>query len=399
MNDVKSAIDDFEPGNPYSPANNSKLDEMLDEPISDSEALDGNDDNSNLDITNANSNLGSNINTSSAPKSALNNDSSNSNSTTNNGNNVSTHNSKTSAAIDNVANSIHDNHAAKKNSAAKDGQSIAKKLKTEAPQAGTSQGGDSLNTDNTTTGDGKQSKASSASNTHHASLSTANNAQSSSAKQQSLLASSSSTSTPITKITPPSSNSASYININSTKLPIIRSQFLGHANGNESINMNGTTPTTTRLPTTAAITSHQLYQAPVNTFDVTSSALLIDRMFTHLSRESENMREWIALEKERIALERARRAQETEREIRRERVLIDTLMKFHEQWITFVARLDPRLMEGAAGQIPELRIPPKDAPTHPSWTPTSSANAPATNHPAAPTSGSDAAPEYTIINP
>jgi hypothetical protein len=121
--------------------------------------------------------------------------------------------------------------------------------------------------------------------------------------------------------------------------------------------MNGTQAPSARLSTTAAITSHQLYQAPVNTFDVTSSALLIDRMFAHLSKESENMREWIALEKERIALERARRSQETEREIRRERVLVETLMKFQEQWLTFVRRIDPRIEEGAAGPIPELNIP------------------------------------------
>jgi hypothetical protein len=121
---------------------------------------------------------------------------------------------------------------------------------------------------------------------------------------------------------------------------------------------------TARLPTTTAITSHQLYQAPVNTFDVTSSALLIDRMFSHLSRESENMREWIALEKDRIALEKARRVQETEREIRRERVLIDTLMKFQEQWISFISRLDPRIMEGASSQLPELNIPPRETDSH-----------------------------------
>lgn len=121
--------------------------------------------------------------------------------------------------------------------------------------------------------------------------------------------------------------------------------------------MNGTA---TRLPTTAAITSHQLYQAPVNTFDVTSSALLIDRMFAHLSRESENMREWIALEKERLALERARRQQESEREVRRERVLVDTLMRFQEQWLSFLTRLDPRIVEGATEAPPELKIPPKE---------------------------------------
>lgn len=172
--------------------------------------------------------------------------------------------------------------------------------------------------------------------------------------------STSSASTPINKLTTAGSNNntPSYININSTKLPIIRTnQLIGHPNGNESISLNGTA---TRLPTTAAITSHQLYQAPVNTFDVTSSALLIDRMFAHLSRESENMREWIALEKERLALERARRQQEAERELRRERVLIDTLMRFQEQWLSFITRLDPRIVENIKEPAPEFKVPPKE---------------------------------------
>lgn len=162
-----------------------------------------------------------------------------------------------------------------------------------------------------------------------------------------------STSTPVTKFTTSANNNTpSYININSTKLPIIRTNQIIGPNGNESINL--TNGTTTRLPTTAAITSHQLYQAPVNTFDVTSSALLIDRMFSHLSRESENMREWIALEKERLAIEKTRRQQETEREFRRERVLMDTLMKFQDQWLAFLSRIDPRIVENSGQALPEL---------------------------------------------
>lgn len=210
---------------------------------------------------------------------------------------------------------------------------------------------------------------------------------SSAQRQQSLLlpnatpaTSSSSTtpaSTPINKLTTPGSNNTpSYININSTKLPIIRTnQLIGHSNGNESINLNGAA---TRLPTTAAI-SHQLYQAPVNTFDVTSSALLIDRMFAHLSRESENMREWIALEKERLALERTRRQQETEREVRRERVLIDTLMRFQDQWLSFLARLDPRIVENSTEHPPELRIPSKETSSPTDTSQGSGSNS--TNHP------------------
>jgi hypothetical protein len=367
--EVKSLIDD---DNPLSPDSNSKSCEALDESIQDGEALDGSHlDNSSMDASNASNSVSNNNNISAASShSAQNNDTTNSattNTTTNNSSSGAETNNKTSATSDNIANnSINDSHAAKKSFASLDSQqgAVTKKIRVESPRAGTSQG-----ETNTTNADVNKNSANnvagglSAHNASNASTTVAptNNAPTSSGKQQSLLATStSSTSTPISKMTPSSNNSASYINIHSTKLPIIRNQYLGHSNGNESININGTQATTARLPTTAAITSHQLYQAPINTFDVTSSALLIDRMFSHLSRESENMREWIALEKDRIALEKARRAQETEREIRRERVLIDTLMKFHEQWISFVARLDPRLMEGSAAHIPELNIPPKE---------------------------------------
>lgn len=120
-----------------------------------------------------------------------------------------------------------------------------------------------------------------------------------------------------------------------------------------------------RLPTTAAIASHQLLPGPVSTFDVTSSALLIDRMFAHLSRESENMREWIALEKERLSLERARRQQETERENRRDRLLTETLMRFQEQWLQYMSRNDAKPASGSAENStdeppPQLKIPAKD---------------------------------------
>lgn len=195
--------------------------------------------------------------------------------------------------------------------------------------------------------------ASSASHKHHQSLLLPH-------ATTSAASTSTSNSTPLSKITTSGSNNTpSYININSTKLPIIRTnQLIGHSNGNESINLNGTTA---RLPTTAAITSHQLYQAPVNTFDVTSSALLIDRMFAHLSRESENMREWIALEKERLAIERSRRQQEAEREARRDRVLTETLMKYQDQWLSFLSKIDPRIIENSTDPPPELKIPPKES--------------------------------------
>ena len=127
------------------------------------------------------------------------------------------------------------------------------------------------------------------------------------------------------------------MNTNSNILPAIRtSQCIIHSHGNDLIRMN-CAPTSTRLPTTVAITRHQ---APATVaVDVNSSASLIDRMFAQLSQESENMRQRIAIEKDIIALERTRQTQETERELRRERVLIDTLMKYHEQLISVITRL------------------------------------------------------------
>lgn len=371
MDDVKSALDDYEPENPYSPSSNTILSERGDESISDSEVLDDMLINATATSNSANANNNSS-NSNDAASASANNNATNSSTTTN-----STKNNNTSASSDNIRDSINknnDNNAMLNNkdnvtdrdALSSNHQSSAKKIKLESPKPGTSQGQTASPLES-----GSKQKITSqnvAGPSSSCTSSTSNNATSSTnnvsgVKHQSLLlpnATSASSSTPNSKLTTSGSNSsASYININSTKLPIIRTnQFIGHSNGNDTININGT-PTSTRLPTTAAI-SHQLYQAPVNTFDVTSSALLIDRMFAHLSRESENMREWIALEKERIALERTRRAQETERELRRERVLIDTLMKFHEQWISFITRLDPRLIENASGQIPELNIPPRE---------------------------------------
>ncbi|XP_053201111.1 uncharacterized protein LOC128386146 isoform X2 [Panonychus citri] len=67
------------------------------------------------------------------------------------------------------------------------------------------------------------------------------------------------------------------------------------------------------------------YEAPP-----TASALLIDRIFKHLTKETEVMREWISLEKERFEREASRRKEENEREERREKAFLDTLMKMQE---------------------------------------------------------------------
>lgn len=154
-------------------------------------------------------------------------------------------------------------------------------------------------------------------------------------------------------------SNAAFFNLNSTALPILRAgQIIGHPNNTVPTSSDAAAAGAARLPTTAI--ASQLYQAPVTTFDVTSSALLIDRMFAHLSKESQNMREWIALEKERLALERSRRQQENERELKREKALVDTLIKFQEQWLSFVSHLDPRIVASATTSSPKLNNLPEN---------------------------------------
>lgn len=396
MDDVKSALDDYEPEYPYSPVSNAAISsEKGDESVSDSEATDSNETLNNSTAANTSLNVASSNNNNSSSSGAAG-ASGQGSSTPGGANSTGTANT---TSYNNNGDSNNSNKD--KDSSATAGPTpnpLSKRIKLQDPQiyglpplknsstssASSVASHETTSSSNTTTGSSKQAKtqqlpavatvggSSTASASSSSSSSTHN-------KQQSLLMPHASTSasasganqantnnnnssTPVGKLTAAKgacANTPSYININSTKLPIIRTnQLIGHSNGNDSINLNGTTAT--RLPTTAAITSHQLYQAPVNTFDVTSSALLIDRMFAHLSRESENMREWIALEKERLALERARRQQDTEREVRRERVLIDTLMRFQEQWLSFLSRLDPKIMENTQELPPELRIPPKE---------------------------------------
>lgn len=338
MDDVKSALDDYEPDYPYSPPDiTSNFDRHGD--VSDNEAVDSND----ALVNNQSANNSSSVQNSNNNNSSTTNKDANCATSDNNGDSISSDSNDNNAA----------NNTTEKESSSS--SSSCKRVKLESPKSGA---GLALNSSeqhasskqNKTTSSSTQAGTSASAS--QATATTSNTPKS----QQSLLlphATSASASTPITKLTTSAGGTTpSYININSTKLPIIRTnQLIGHSNGNES----NSTPA--RLPTTAAITSHQLYQAPVNTFDVTSSALLIDRMFAHLSRESENMREWIALEKERLALERVRRTQETEREVRRERVLIDTLIKFQEQWISFLTRINPGLMENSTESPPEIRFP------------------------------------------
>ncbi|KAG9510381.1 hypothetical protein GZH46_01082, partial [Fragariocoptes setiger] len=127
------------------------------------------------------------------------------------------------------------------------------------------------------------------------------------------------------------------------------------AKGNSHIqNTNGTSSNTDKTPNDSREqpgSSQQFYSASVNNFDVTSSALLIDRMFSHLRNESENMREWLSLEKERLAQEIALRQQEAERDARRERIMLENFDKMHDRIlnvITDVTKVCTKLLKQQA---------------------------------------------------
>lgn len=73
-------------------------------------------------------------------------------------------------------------------------------------------------------------------------------------------------------------------------------------------------------------------------FDQSAFQVLIDRMFAHLSRETDVMREWVRLERDRLAQEIARRKEEKEREERREKAFLEVLTKLQEQVFTFLGK-------------------------------------------------------------
>lgn len=95
-------------------------------------------------------------------------------------------------------------------------------------------------------------------------------------------------------------------------------------------------PSAKRLRSDSNISS--AHTAQFQNFDNSSSALLIDRMFAHLAKETEVMREWVHLERERLSQEVARRREENEREERREKVFLATLTKMQEQMFTYLAK-------------------------------------------------------------
>lgn len=67
-----------------------------------------------------------------------------------------------------------------------------------------------------------------------------------------------------------------------------------------------------------------------------SYALLVDRMFKHLNHETEVMKDWIKLEKERFQYETMRRKEEKERDERREKAFLDTLTNMSERLFNFL---------------------------------------------------------------
>lgn len=80
----------------------------------------------------------------------------------------------------------------------------------------------------------------------------------------------------------------------------------------------------------------QQFDIANNNFE--SSTLLIDRMFSHLTKETEVMREWVVLERERLSQEIQRKKEENEREERREKLFLSTLTKMQESMFNFLAR-------------------------------------------------------------
>ncbi|KAI2809284.1 hypothetical protein BLOT_000431 [Blomia tropicalis] len=67
------------------------------------------------------------------------------------------------------------------------------------------------------------------------------------------------------------------------------------------------------------------------------SAILIDRVFTHLQRETEIMHKWVNLEKEKLALEMERRKEEKEREERREKAFLQILSQLQSQVFSMIS--------------------------------------------------------------
>ncbi|KAH9423500.1 hypothetical protein DERP_003781 [Dermatophagoides pteronyssinus] len=99
-----------------------------------------------------------------------------------------------------------------------------------------------------------------------------------------------------------------------------------------------------------------------------ASALLIDRMFSHLSKETEVMREWVNLERERLAQEVARRKEEKDREERREKIFLDVLNKLQERIFSVLKHHEQQ------STMKQSRDQEKSQSNEPTQTPTSSSS-------------------------
>jgi hypothetical protein len=71
-------------------------------------------------------------------------------------------------------------------------------------------------------------------------------------------------------------------------------------------------------------------------------------MFAHLAKETEVMREWVTLERERLTQEVTRRREETEREERREKAFLTTLTRMQEQMFSYLSKHSPQLHPSSA---------------------------------------------------
>lgn len=83
--------------------------------------------------------------------------------------------------------------------------------------------------------------------------------------------------------------------------------------------------------------SSQSYSNILPTIDTTASVLLVDRMFAHLAKETDVMRDWVQLEKERSKEDIIRRKESAEREEKREAAFLSTLTRMQEQFFTYLS--------------------------------------------------------------
>lgn len=99
-------------------------------------------------------------------------------------------------------------------------------------------------------------------------------------------------------------------------------------------------------------------------FDNSSSALLIDRMFAHLAKETEVMRDWVQLERERMDQEVIRRKEDNEREERREKAFLHTLTRMQEQMFSFLSKYASNQPNNSSSAVSSQSSPCNHLPHH-----------------------------------